>query len=204
MNYRLTARFKPYLIALLIALGVVLLLTAGNYYLLEERTSHQKHSDPKKEVYLSFINKMEQSNDPMIRELLNIGSLTNNVNTDGEAQNLEGKVRHLLTLHDTSDIYWRLNSDFNTARLGASDRIKVRADDVLNTLTGNFHKVQITNYSPEVQAFYRKWWERRDSGIGDANEKRITPEERFSIIMSSKLLQNMIQAMKEEIGHAPA
>ncbi len=158
----------------------------------------------KRYIYLSFLNKIDKSNDPVISEMLNIGSLADKVATDSQIQDLEDKLHSILSKNNTYDIYWRLNSDLNILRLRASDRGKIRADDLLNALTLNFHEIQIKNHSAEVQAYYSKWWEVQRNGIAYGYEERITPEERFSIIVSGKLLQSLIQAMNEELRITPA
>ena len=207
MNRRTKHSPNPYLLAFFTALFAGLFSIVGIYYLSKIHINHmllEKDLDLKKEMYLSFINKIDKNNDPIISELLSIGPLADNVNTDGEIQNFEDKLYNILSRNSTYDIYWRLNSDLNIIRLRASDRVKTRADDLLNTLILNFNEVQIKKHSPEIQAYYSKWWEIQRDGIAYGYEERITSEQRFSIIISSKLLQSLIQAMNEELGNAPA
>lgn len=123
--------------------------------------------------------------------------------TDDQIQDLEDKLYNILSKNNTYDIYWRLNSDLNILRLRASDRVKMRADDLLKALALKFHEIQIKNHSTPVQAYYEKWWEVQRYGIEYGFEEKISPEQRFSIIISSKLLQGLIQAMNEEIRTTP-
>lgn len=204
MDRKTTPSPNPYLLAFFTVLFASLFSTVGNYYLSKGHINHallEKDFDLRREVYLSFINKIDKSNDPTISELLNIGSLADNVFTDSEIQRFEDRLHNILSRNSTYDIYWRLNSDLNILRLRASDRVKARADDLLNILTLNFHEVQIKNHSTEVQAYYSKWQEIQHDGIVYGFEERISPEQRFSIILSSKLLQSLIQAMREELGN---
>jgi hypothetical protein len=120
--------------------------------------------------------------------------------TDDQIQDLEDKLYNILSKNNTHDIYWRLNSDLNILRLHASDRVNLRADDLLKALALNFHEIQVKNHSEQVQAYYEKWWKAQRDGIAYGYEEKILPEQRFSIIISSKLLQSLIQAMNDEIS----
>lgn len=207
MNRKTKQSPNPYLLAFITALFAGLFSIVGNYHLSKGQIKQmllEKDLDLRKEVYLSFLNKIDKSNDPVISEMLNIGSLVDKAGTDSQIQDSEDRLHNILSKNDTYDIYWRLNSDLNILRLRASDRVKMRADDLLNALTLNFHEIQIKNHSAEVQAYYDKWWEVQRDGIAYGYEERITPEQRFSIIISGKLLQSLIQAMNEELRTAPA
>jgi hypothetical protein len=159
----------------------------------------EKDIDLRKDVYLLFLNKIDRSNDPVISEMLNIGSLADKVKTDSEIQELENRLHNLVSEHSVYDIHWQLNSDLNILRLRSSKRVKSHAEDLLNALTLNFSEIQIKNHSAEIQTYYKKWREIQRHGISYGYEERITPEQRFSIIISSKLLQSLIQTMNEEV-----
>ncbi len=203
MNNKTKESPNLYLLAFFTALFAGLFSIVGNYYLSKDQIKQvlpEKDLDLRKEVYLSFLSKIDKSNDPVISEMLNIGPFADKVGTDSQIQDLEDKLHNILSRNDTYDIYWRLNSDLNILRLRASDRVKIRADDLLNALSLNFDAIQIKNHSAEVQAYYKKWWEIQREGIPYGFEEKITLEERFSIIISGKLLQSLIQAMNEEIN----
>ena len=192
---------NPYLMAVFTASLAGIFSVAGGYFTAKfqaEQAIAQKQMEYRVSAYTAFLEKTDRTRDPVISQLLNIGSMAGHLATDSEIQAFEDRVGDLLKKHDTQDIYWQLNADVNVLRLHGSKRVAEMCDDILKSLLLRDSEIHWGKYSEEIVKAHANWKSAQFNGETYGIEERIYPDERLMIISISMLTKALIEQLQKE------
>jgi hypothetical protein len=196
---------NPYLLALLTAVLAGLFSITGGYFTASFQAKNavlQKQLEYRAQAYTTFLEKIDKTRAPLLAELLNIGSLANNVGSDGEIQELEDRMGALLDKAKPSDIYWQLNSDFNILRLHGTPSVRETCQNLLKVLSFRHWEVNWSTYSPVIQNYYKRWRKIQDKGVVYGWEAKILPDERLMLILTAQLFEVLLGQLRDELRSA--
>jgi hypothetical protein len=162
----------------------------------------QKELDLRREVYLAFLAKVDRRSGPLMSEILGIGSLADRVTTDGSVQALEDRLDALLKGRQPQTLYVYLNSDLNMVRLAASGEVRILAEDLLSAVYQDFGSIQWTKHPPSIRQYYDHWSNVQREGIPYGWKERVSSDERLAVILTSRLFQDLLDAMAKEVGYS--
>lgn len=193
---------NPYLMAVFTAFLAGLFSIVGSYYtgkFQAERAMTQKQMDYRISAYGAFLERTDRAGEPVISQLLNVGSIAEHLATDSEIQAFEDKIAHLLRSHDIQDIYWQLNTDLNMLRLHGSKRVAEISDDLLKALLLRDSEINWSMYPDETTKAHESWKTAQINGIAYGFEGRVDSDERLMVISISILTKALIEQLREEI-----
>lgn len=192
-----------YGMAFLTAVLAGLFSVVGGYFVAGFQAKHavaQKQLEFRVKAYEAFLEKTDHTKTLGIGQLLNVGAIVEDLMpTDGEIQAFEDRIAELLRKHDTQDLYWQLNSDFNILRLHGSTKVTRTCDNVLKALLFRGDEIDWVDYPPEAAAFLEKWKIAQERGKAYGWEEKVSNGERLMIVTVAKLTQVLIQQMRLEI-----
>jgi hypothetical protein len=196
---------NPYGMAFLTAALAGLFSVVGGYFAAGFQAQYavtQKQLEFRVRAYESFLEKTDRAKTPRISQILSIGTMADELVTDGEIQTFENQISELLKKHDAQDLYWQLNGDFNILRLHGSTQVIKTYNDILKALLLRDDEINWTDYPPEVAAFQKRWKISQEKGIVYSWEEKVSGAERLKIVTLAKLTQELIQQMRLEIQRA--
>lgn len=192
----------PYLLAFFTALLAGLFSLFGSYFVAKYQVDQgriSKEKEYKVQAYKNFLDNLNREKSPTISKFLHIGSLSEKVTTDGDIQRLEDSIEELMNTTDLQETYWKLNSEFNILRIYGDDEIDKICSDILDLISLNYTRIEWKSYSPTIQKLYKDVSLRHQKGIVIGWEEKVLPEDRISIIMTSRIFQELIFEMKKTI-----
>lgn len=176
-------KYNPYILATTTALITAISSTLGSYFVFKYEYKNQ--------AYKIFLEKIDINKSPVINKLLNIGSLSDLVSTDGEIQDLEYSMSKLLESNSRHEMYLMLINDLNILRLYGDDKIKQYCEDISLLLVDREHNLNWNLYDSSVKKYYIKWNSTKD-GISMGYDIMVSDEDRINLIMISKLFKVLI------------
>lgn len=196
---------NPYVMAVFTAVVAAMLSVVGSSYASRAQLRQalmQKELDLRREVYLAFLAKVDRRSGPLMSEILGIGSLADRVTTDGSVQALEDRLDALLKGRQPQTLYVYLNSDLNMVRLAASGEVRILAEDLLSAVYQDFGSIQWTKHPPSMRQYYDHWSNVQREGIPYGWKERVSSDERLAVILTSRLFQDLLDAMAKEVGYS--
>lgn len=196
---------NPYVMAVFTAVVAAMLSVVGSSYASRAQLRQalmQKELDLRREVYLAFLAKVDRRSGPLMSEILGIGSLADRVTTDGSVQALEDRLDALLKGRQPQTLYVYLNSDLNMVRLAASGEVRILAEDLLSAVYQDFGSIQWTKHPPSIRQYYDHWSNVQREGIPYGWKERVSSDERLAVILTSRLFQDLLDAMAKEVGYS--
>ncbi len=214
---------NPYVLALCTALlsgffavlGII--LTSS---LQKDQVQLSKSLDFKVSTYNSFLQKVTKGKSEAVSQIEHVSLIVGNAHSEGEIQEVEDFVSDLNPRIDTEFLV-ELNQEFNLLRISGSDSIRRNVDDILSALILDTDNIDISNYPVDVQYVYvmytpnikkidpshlhsdaRKVYDFVSSMPKtkvDYFEAKVSDEERFAIVLTAKLFQNLITSLRQEI-----
>lgn len=203
---RVTATSNPYVMAVFTAVLAGIFSIIGSYYTAgfqARQAMAQKHFEYRVLAYTAFLEKTNHAKAPAISQILAIGSMADQLATDGEIQEFEDRIAHLLKKHSAQDIYWQLNADLNSLRLHGTPRVAEICDDILKSLLLRDHEINWSKYPTDLVAVHDRWNTAQDKGQAYGWIELVSSDERLMIVMISKLTQALIAQLRTEI-HGPS
>lgn len=158
----------------------------------------QKLFEFKMIAYQSFLNTNNNTQSPVIAEILGIGELAKHVTTDSEILRLESSFEKLIKLNDENNISWQLDNNFNILRLHGSDKVIQICDDILTVLALREHSVDWTRYPLEVQEIRTTWITNID-GMNYGYAARVSEEERIMFVLVHELYKSLLDQLRVEL-----
>lgn len=158
----------------------------------------QKQFEFKMTAYQSFLNSNNNTQSPVIAEILGIGELTKHVATDSEIQSLEKSFEKLIKLNDEYNISWQLDNNFNILRLHGSDKVIQICDDILAVLALREHSVDWTKYPVKLQELRQTWITKKDL-MQYGYESRVSNDQRIMFILVRELYKTLLDQLRIEL-----
>ena len=196
-----------YVLAVLTAVLAGLFSIVGNWYI------SNRHIDAlilaerlvaRRQAYQIFVETVGQRNSPELSQLLHLGSLADRVATDGEIQGLEDQFSEIIERLYSFDMYLQLSSDLGVVRLHGSEKVNRIADDLLATVALKYHDVDLDSYPPQFVSYWEHWKPiQKSDNVAYGWEPKVSPDERFTAIIASRLFSHLLETIREELRQNP-
>jgi hypothetical protein len=87
-------------------------------------------------------------------------------------------------------------------RLAASGEVRILAEDLLSAVYQDFGSIQWTKHPPSIRQYYDHWSNVQREGIPYGWKERVSSDERLAVILTSRLFQDLLDAMAKEVGYS--
>lgn len=178
---------------------------AGNYMILNrqlEQETVKRDYEVKKSIYTSFLDKINQKDDLLIQELLVIGSLSRQIDTDSSIRVLEDKIFEFHSKYQWMEIYSKLNLYLNNLNLVSNPKIKMYVKDIINVIS---YRKDLIDYEKYPSDFRKKGLDWIASEGGEMVENygsngQLSNDVWYSMMMASEILDILIEEMSEDLN----
>lgn len=191
---------NPYVLALFTAILAGTFSLFGSYCIAKYQVSQEridKEKEHRVQAYKDFLKNVHRTNSPIISKFLHLGSLSETVATDSEIQTLEDNIEELVYTTNIQEIYWKLNSDFSQLNIYGDEETNKICADILDLVSLNFYRINWETYPLTIQNLYNDVSRRQLEGIAMGWEEKVRSEDRISIIMTSRLFQELIMNLQK-------
>ena len=101
-------------------------------------------------------------------------------------------------------MYLQLSSDLGVVRLHGSEKVNRIADDLLATVALKYHDVDLDSYPPQFVSYWEYWKAlQKSDGVAIGWEPKVSPDERFTAIIASRLFSHLLETIREELRQNP-